>query len=138
MTTPATGTTMHVDVEVLVAQWLTAQTGIRTVRELPAEVETKLPIYQVTRVSGAPGDYKLDRPVIDLDSWGTDRDATSLIARQAENLMENHLPYADLAGLAEPAVVTAVRTVVAPRWLPDENTFLRRMNASYALVVHPR
>lgn len=123
----------HVDVEVLIVGWLTAQTGIRTCRELPAKVEGHLPIYQVTRVSGAPRDYKLDRPVIDLDTWAADRDATSLHAREAEDLFENFLPYAVLDG----AVVTAVRTVVAPRWLPDENTFLRRMNASYALVLHP-
>lgn len=127
---------MFPDVEILIVAYLKAKTGKRVVTDLPAgdDLMSKLPLYRVTRVSGEDQDYKLDRPIIDLDVFAADRATASLMSRQALDLLRNHLPRED--SVQPTGVVTSVDTVVGPRWLPDANTNLRRFQASYEIVLH--
>lgn len=124
------------DIEILVIAYLKAQTGTRVVTDLPAadKLAAALPLYRVTRVAGEDRDYKLDHPIVDIDSFAVDRAGASLMARQAHDLLCNHLPYED--SVQPTGVVTAVSTVVGPRWLPDSNTNLRRFQASYEITDH--
>lgn len=127
---------MFPDIEILIVAYLKAKTGKRVVTDLPAgdDLMSKLPLYRVTRVSGEDQDYKLDRPIIDLDVFAANRETASLMSRQALDLLRNHLPYED--AVQPTGVVTSVGTVVGPRWLPDANTNLRRFQASYEIVLH--
>jgi hypothetical protein len=127
---------MFPDIEILIVAYLKAKTARRVVTDLPAgdDLTSKLPLYRVTRVSGEDQDYKLDRPIIDLDAFAADRATASLMSRQALDLLRNHLPYED--SVQPTGVVTSVDTVVGPRWLPDSNTNLRRFQASYEIILH--
>jgi hypothetical protein len=124
------------DIEILVIAYLKAQTGRKAVTDLPAadKLAAALPLYRVTRVSGESRDYKLDHPIIDLDTFAPDRATASLLAREADDLLCNHLPYEHC--VQPTGVVTAVSTVVGPRWLPDSNPNLRRFQASYEITDH--
>lgn len=127
---------MFPDIEILLVAYLKAQTGKRVVTDLPAsdKLAAALPLYRVTRVAGEDRDYKLDHPIVDVDTYAADRAAASLLARQAHDFLCNHLSYED--SVQPTGVVTAVSTVVGPRWLPDTNPNLRRFQASYEVSLH--
>lgn len=127
---------MFPDVEILLIAYLKAQTGHRVVTDLPTgdALTAALPVIRVTRVSGEESDYRLDHPIVDVDVFAADRGGASTLARQVQDLLRNHLPYED--AVQPTGVVTAVGTVVGPRWLPDSNTNLRRFQASYEITLH--
>ena len=127
---------MFPDIEVLVIAYLKAETGQKVVTDLPAgdALAAALPVIRVTRVSGEDSDYRLDHPIIDVDVFAATRADASTLSRQVQDLLRNHLPFED--AVQPTGVVTAVGTVVGPRWLPDSNTNLRRFQASYEITVH--
>lgn len=122
------------DIELLVVTYLAGKTGETTVTELPANLDSILPVIRVTRISGTETDFKLDHPVVDVDVFAADRTGAQNLAAQVRSYLRFDLPT---AGTKQPAgVVTSVATINAPRWLPDSNTNLRRYNASYLIVAH--
>jgi hypothetical protein len=128
--------TVFPDVEILVIAYLKAKMNRRVVTDLPAgdALAAALPIFRVARVSGEDQDYKLDRPIIDVDVFAATRSDASTLSRQAQTWLRQHLPYED--SVQPTGVVTSVDTVVGPRWLPDTNTNLRRFGASYEVTLH--
>lgn len=127
---------MFPDIEVLVVAYLKTKTGKRTVTDLPSvdDLAAALPLYRVTRVSGEDSNFRLDHPIIDVDVFAATRGTASLMSRQALDLLRNHLPWED--SVQPTGVVTAVETVIGPRWLPDPNPNLRRFSASYEITLH--
>jgi hypothetical protein len=120
------------DVEQLLVDYLDGVLDERVLTDLPANLDDILPVVRITRVSGADNDFKLDRPIVDVDAYASDRAGAFGLARRVQALLRFELPTVTCPG----GVVTAVSTIVGPRWLPDTNTNLRRVQATYELVAH--
>jgi hypothetical protein len=123
---------MFPDIEQLLVEYLTSVTTERVLTDLPANLDEILPVVRLTRVSGADDDYKLDRPIVDVDVFASDRAGAFALARRVQALLRFELPTVTCPG----GVVTNVSTIVGPRWLPDTNTNLRRVQATYELTAH--
>lgn len=123
---------MFPDIEQLLVDYLHEVTNRRVLTDLPSNLDQILPVVRLTRVSGADDDYKLDRPIVDVDVYAQDRAGAFSLARQVQALLRFELPTTTRPG----GVVTAVSTIVGPRWLPDTNTNLRRVQATYEVFAH--
>lgn len=109
------------DIEALCVDFLdshasiTAMVGSRVSPELPAG-----PTFPYLTLSLITGDEivgeHFDSSLIQLAAWGDTKTSASLLIRTARAVMLT-APDADHAR----GVVTAVRTVVAPRWVPDDS-----------------
>lgn len=127
-------------IEKLLVTWLTAQTGVHVMAELPADFQSAtgptamLPVIAVDRTSGAdlPGSPQIDRPIVDVDVYAGTRDASQTLAEQCRYLLMWVLP----GSMIGTAVFSRIRTVVAPRLLPHANLAVRRYSASYELLLH--
>lgn len=122
------------DVEALAIAYLHAKTAKRVVTDLPVDLDDILPVIRVTRISGTNRDYRLDRPIVDVDVFAADRAGASALSGVVRDLLHDHLPYED--AVQPTGVVTSVVTIAGPRWLPDPNIRLRRFHATYELCVH--
>ena len=121
------------DAETLVRGWLATQfpSPTRVVTELPADLGA-VPTIQVTRFGGSDDWITLDAANIDVDTFAATRDASRSLAGQVRSALRLHLPgYA-----ANGAAVQSVTTISAPRWVPYDNTSLRRFVASYRITIH--
>lgn len=122
---------MFPDIEVLLVAYLNGRTGRRTLTDLPADLDQILPVDRVVCGDGDDDSFRLDRSVVDVDSFAADRPAAAANADEVRGLL------LDLRGERHPAgVVTGVRTLTKPRWVPDPNTNLRRYTASYLIFAH--
>lgn len=134
MTTPL----LFPDVEQVLAGWLPAQlkavygTTARVVSETPYAMETLTPIVRLYRTTGADIQAIIDKPVISVDSYGTDRPGASLLSRQVHNLLHFSFQGTVTGG----AVAGLVTTVAGPRWLPYADLAVRRYNATYEVHMH--
>jgi hypothetical protein len=119
--------------EPLVRGWLDAQfPTARVVTELPANLADVVPAIQVTRFGGSDDFITLDAANIDIDTFAATRDASRSLSEQVRAALRLHLPgYA-----ANGAAVQSVTTISAPRWVPYDNTSLRRFVASYRITIH--
>lgn len=125
---------MWPDIEIELVAWLTAALdGVRHCTELPADLLDVLPVNQIQRAGGDDDNFRLDRALVSLDSYGGTRDAASTLARQTRNELVVNLPGVKTAS----AVFGRVATVSAPAWRPYENPGLRRMGATYEIYFHP-
>lgn len=123
---------MFPDIEQLLVAYLEDVLDERVLTDLPADLDEILPVVRLTRVSGADDDYKLDRPIVDVDVYAQDRAGAFSLARRAQALLRFELPTVTCPG----GVVTAVSTIIGPRWLPDTNINLRRVQATYEITAH--
>lgn len=121
---------MFLDVEALLIPWLEDKLDIKVVSELPPNAA--MPIVRLYRISGAENDYKLDRPIIDVDVFAATRPEAADIAECVRSAIRLDLRGAVFGG----AVVTYSFTIIGPRWLPDTNTDLRRYSATYEVLLH--
>ena len=124
---------MWPDVEAELNAWLEDQLDVVHLTDLPANLADILPVNQVTRVGGDDDSIRLDRALVDIDSYGPDRAAASLLARQTRDLLVVKLRGIQTAA----AVFGRVSTISAPAWRPYENPQLRRMGATYEIFFHP-
>lgn len=136
--------TLHilVDVERLVIQYLlgvsevTAMVGTR----VGSRKDKPYPRLTVTRVGGSPGAIPahLDAARIQVEAWapaesdGGGKGLASSIARTASAAM-----YDMVNASLEGAVVTDVRCVLGPIWVPDPVTHLPRYLLDFIVRVHP-
>ena len=128
--------------ETLVAAWLRAQfSPTRVVVELPANLADVLPVIQVTRFGGSDDVITLDSANIDIDVFASaantvggasSRSAAETLSEQVRSALRLHLPGYAASG----AAVQSVTTISAPRWVPYDNTSLRRFVASYRITIH--
>jgi hypothetical protein len=92
------------------------------------------PLVSVLLVSGEERVQRhLDAATIQVDAWGGTKDQADLLARTVRAVLLE-MPRAH-----DTATVTAVITLVAPRWLPDETSepSRPRYTADYQIVYHP-
>lgn len=124
---------MWPDIEVELVAWLDAALDVRHLTDLPANLGEILPVNQLQRVGGDDDGFRLDRALVDINSYGATRAAASALARQTR-----HELVVNLRGTKTSAAVFGrVSTVSAPAWRPYENPDLRRMGATYELFFHP-
>lgn len=130
-------------VEKFLVQVLKAEFDVRVVTELPHNFQDAdgptdgLPVIHADRISGADLDWKSDRPIVDIDVYGPDRETASDLGQQVHNYLRFVLPGVRTEFEGSGVVVTRVRTVVGPRFLPHANPAVRRSQANYEFVLHP-
>ena len=122
--------------ESVVRNWLATHfgSGYRVVTELPANLATVVaatPVIQVTRFGGSDDLLVLDAANIDVDTFGLSRDA----ARSLGELVRSALRFNIVGATQDGGFVAAVSTINAPRWVPYDNTDLRRFVASYRITI---
>lgn len=123
---------MYPDIEQLLVAYLKDVLDERVLTDLPSDLDQILPVVRLTRVSGDDNGFKLDRPIVDIDAYAADRAGAFGLARRVQALLLWELPTVSCPG----GVVTAVDTIVGPRWLPDTNVGLRRVQATYQFFAH--
>jgi hypothetical protein len=131
------------DVEILLLHWLEAQqvpeanavlTQTRFCTDLPYIAPGATGSWaRISRVSGATVSYFTDRPIVDLDVYSFDRDASVAVATAIQSLL-----LWQLRGSQTPdGIVQTVAVMIAPRWLPDDNPDMSRYGATYELHTKP-
>lgn len=93
---------------------------------------TKDAIIRVRRITGAPGNIRVDHPVIDLDAFASSRMAASQAARDAQAFILGIRGQQFLTG----GVIQSVSCNVGPRQLPEPNPNLFRFGATYRVNTH--
>ena len=136
---PATSPPLFPDVEVLLLHFLDAQipaqaalTGARFVTDLPfIEPGAQGLWVRVNRVSGETHSRFTDVPVVDVDVYSFDRDASWLAARTVQNLL-----LWQLRGLTtDDGTVQNVTDIIGPRWLPDINQDISRVGLTVEIYI---
>lgn len=105
----------------------------RVVTDLPANMESVLPVIQVTRIGGSTRYAALlDRPRMDIDIYA----ATRLAAANAGRKIQSKMPT--IRGItASGGVITDVTEELGVSWRPDRNENIRRMGMTFVLGVRP-
>lgn len=118
--------------EVLVAFFAQQPEGIRSCTSLPDNLAAAVPLLQVVRASGAVFGRRYDRAFFDLNAFGADEDAASLLARQAEALL---LAPINATFPALGAVLGGARSVKRPAWTPYVDTNVALYAATYSIKL---
>lgn len=126
---------MSVLVEPLLIAWLSQDLSpsVPVTTETPPDLEQAVPLVQVARITGDDDAFRLDYPTVDVTAWAADRLAAARLADQVRDSIIRLWRH----GAFQDAVVTSVDIRPAPRWLPYDNTQVRRYQATYHLVTHP-
>jgi hypothetical protein len=128
-----------VDAELLVRGFLVAQfpDPVRVVTELPADLGA-VPTIQVARIGGQSPSLTMDAANVDVDYFDGPHDGLSARenakagALQVRTALLMHMQgYAANGG-----AVQSVAEISAPRWVPYDNTTLRRFTATYRITTH--
>ena len=122
--------------ESVIRNWLAAYlgAGYRVVTELPADLATvcaTTPVAQVTRFGGSDDLLVLDSANVDVDTFGLTRSA----ARDFGEKCRAGLRFMAPGAVQDGAFIATVSTINAPRWVPYDNTDLRRFVASYRITI---
>lgn len=120
------------DIEALVVAYLEAQTGVRTVTELPNLLEAALPIIRVSAVGGVD-DKITDRIRLTVETFAAARTASHDAAEVARMWM-HLLAHAVVSGW----VIDTVETVTRPVWVDYANDHVHRFLATYELTTRVR
>ena len=130
------------EVEPLVRRWLADHfgAGYRVVTELPSGLGTVVaatPVILVTRFGGSDESYVLDDANVDVDTFDVAHDGSTARenARSLAERVRSALRFDILGVSQDDGFVCAVSTINAPRWVPYDNTDLRRFVASYRITV---
>ncbi|GGX63208.1 hypothetical protein [Streptomyces hiroshimensis] len=120
------------DAEAALVAWLTPRLGLRVCTDTPVALETALPLVRLRRIGGTDDGFRLDRALIDVDAFATDRAGAAALAGRVRDVVLTNLPSASTRG----AVFTAAATVTAPCWRPWDNPAASRFGAVYAIHLH--
>lgn len=114
-------------VEYLTGQFPTA----RVLTETPADLGAELPCIQVVRFGGSDDVYTLDVINCDIDVYAADRLSGLQLAEQIRTSLRLHAEGQEVNG----AFIAQVGTLSAPKWVPYDNTTMRRISASYRIAI---
>jgi hypothetical protein len=122
--------------ESVIRNWLASYlgAGFRVVTELPSDLATVVastPVAQVVRFGGSDSLPVLDAANVDVDTFGLSRTA----ARDLGEKVRGGLLFKMPGSIQDGALIAAVSTINAPRWVPYDNTNLRRFVASYRITI---
>ncbi|QPB09549.1 head-to-tail connector complex protein [Streptomyces phage Sycamore] len=125
------------DVEALVLKALSARlTAVRVVVDLPADWDAASPLVVAHRVGGAAPDARfLDRALMDVQVWHTDRRAASRLAREVRAILVDACRMA----LSDDEGSLSHFTEVTGPWAPapGDHANLSRFIATYQLTARP-
>lgn len=125
------------DVEALVLKALRARlTAVRSVIELPADWDAASPLVTARRVGGAAPDPRfVDRALMDVQVWHTDRRSASRLAREVRAILVD----ACRTKVADAEGSLAHFTEVSGPWSPgpEDHANLSRFIATYQLTARP-
>ncbi|MFD8595372.1 hypothetical protein ACFV1L_10260 [Kitasatospora sp. NPDC059646] len=119
-----------VDVEALLAGWVTDVIGARPCTMLPADLAGALPIVQVAAIGG-PAERFARRPRVDLDCYATTYEAARELGLRVEDAALR------LRGRRGDAVVQWARVDSGPASRPYENPGVHRVGLTISLRVRP-
>lgn len=105
---------------------------IRFVTSMPASVTSI--VARIHRISGAPRDIHVDRPIVDIDVFGPafEVGSVSTAAREIQADILSLMGKKVTNGVIQHAV-----TIAGPRPLPEANPDLVRYSATYEIQIHP-
>jgi hypothetical protein len=119
-------------VEVVIAGLAGLHGADRVATATPPDLEARLPFYRVQRVAGLDVNPDYDSAFIDIDTFAADELTAYNAAESVRAWVRKTLPGTTVAGV----YINATFTVLAPRWVPWDNTNLRRVTASYRFILH--
>jgi len=105
---------------------------IRFVTAMPADVRTI--VARLHRISGAPRDIHVDRPIVDVDVFGPKSEAGNVSA--AARSIQSHI-LSMMGKVVTNGVIQHAVTIAGPRSLPEANPDLVRYGATYEIQIHP-
>jgi len=118
--------------ELVVRTYLAAQfPDARVVTERPGNLNEVLPCIEVGRFGGGDDVYTLDVANLDVDVYAATRPAALDLAEQVRTSLRLHAEGQEVDG----ALIAQVATLSAPKWVPYDNTTLRRISASYRIAI---
>ncbi|MFE9937391.1 hypothetical protein [Streptomyces hirsutus] len=124
---------MWPDMELAVIKGVRARlAGPRVTDEVPAKVETLVPVV-VLRVAGGADDHISDTVTIDAETFGATRAAMWQLAEQTRAAV-----HALAATMAGGVVIDSVDTETRPVEVPYGNPGVRRAIATYRLTTRAR
>ncbi len=126
---------MATDVERFLIGWLAPLVPALVTAETPAEDDWPAD-FRVVRLLGVGGmdlGRTLDAPMVVVDTFTGMRRDTIALAGLVHAYLRHSLPGVS-TGFGQ--TVNAVTTLQRPGLVSDENTQLRRMTASYQLILH--
>lgn len=124
-----------VDVELELIGWLQERLGSGVVvrDELDNQLLDELPTLQVQVVGGGDDGFRLDRVLVDVDTYHATRGEAISLAATVHGLLLTELRGSKTAN----AVFGGVGTISRPAARPYENTALRRVGGTYEIYCHP-
>jgi hypothetical protein len=121
---------MWPDIEVAVMKGMRAHlAGVRVTAEIPATVETLVPVV-VVQVAGGADAHTSDTATIDVEAFAADRAAMWQLAERARSAV-----HALAAAVAGGVVIDTVDTLQRPVPVPYGNPAVRRAIATYTLTT---
>jgi hypothetical protein len=106
---------------------------IRFVTIMPAGDLTGI-VARLHRISGAPRNIHVDRPIIDVDVYGPKSEMGNVSAAARDIQADIH----SLMGIkVTNGVIQHANTIAGPRPLPEANTDVVRYSATYEILIHP-
>lgn len=118
--------------ELVVRTYLAGQfPDARVVTEAPGNLDEVLPCIEVGRFGGEDSIYTLDVANLDVDVYAANRPAALDLAEQVRTSLRLHAEGQEVDG----ALIAQVATLSAPKWVPYDNTTLRRISASYRIAI---
>lgn len=127
-----TAAPLFADVEQLVVLLLADALDCRVSTELPAHIETVLPVVRVSR-TGGPDDKITDSARIDVETFHSDRGRSWDLAQQAREAM-----HAAAHTVVGGRLIDTVDTETAPMWIDYANDSVRRYTATYRVTSRIR
>lgn len=118
--------------ELVVRTYLAGQfPAARVVTETPSNLADVVPCIEVGRFGGGDGVWTLDVANIDIDVYHSSRAAALDYAEQVRTSLRLHAEGQEVNG----ALIAQVATLSAPKWVPYDDTNIRRINAAYRIAI---
>lgn len=118
--------------ELVVRNYLAGQfPAARVVTETPGNLADVVPCIEITRYGGGDDVYTLDVANLDVDVYHSSRAAALDYAEQVRTSLRLHAEGQQVNG----ALIAQVATLSAPKWVPYDNTNIRRISASYRIAI---
>lgn len=109
--------------------------GVRVVTELPASLESAVPLLQVVGIGGSGDRLQFDNQRVDIDAFAATRSEARDLAQRLHDWLLRDLP-GQMLGTA--TFVLTVSEFLAPTWTPYDNTDVRRFTCSVQINTHNR
>jgi hypothetical protein len=121
-------------VNALLIGWATGRFGYRCATKTPADLQDVVPFARIVEFGGPDDDDDptVIVPSVSVDWFGADWASAETLALAGHRAIRRELPG---RAFGPDAVVTAVRTISLPSFVPWDDTDVVRFTASYRLFL---